>query len=164
MTVRAPRSVRHNCSFLFNRTDAGYPRRYQYSTTIRSSTSVTPWLISSSLPWIAAWRSRCSQSCAYQGGYDDRTPFHNCSPPVHRAITTPRGVRRYQWTRKRAALANIRRQPEPDPAYRPMATGFRSPIRAEADGVMLSAASKMICWSGRGRSPLHTMAAVAVSG
>ena len=42
-----------------------------------------------------------------------------------------------------------------------------SPTRAEragTGGVMLSAASKRTCWSGRGRSPFHTMAAVAVSG
>jgi hypothetical protein len=37
-------------------------------------------------------------------------------------------------------------------------------VWAGADGVMPSAASKRICWSGRGRSPFHTMAAVAVSG
>src|SRR6266550_2664363 len=31
-------------------------------------------------------------------------------------------------------------------------------------GVTLSAVSNKICWSGRGRSPFHTRAAVAVSG
>ena len=49
-------------------------------------------------------------------------------------------------------------------AYRPIAAGSCSPVLAGADGVMLSAASKRICWSGRGRSPFQTTAAVAVSG
>jgi hypothetical protein len=49
-------------------------------------------------------------------------------------------------------------------AYRPTAVSSCSPVRAGADGVMPSAASKRICWSGRGRSPFHTTAAVAVSG
>jgi hypothetical protein len=33
--------ARDHYSF-FDRTDGGYPRRYRYSATIRSSTSVTP--------------------------------------------------------------------------------------------------------------------------
>jgi hypothetical protein len=49
-------------------------------------------------------------------------------------------------------------------AYKPIAASSCSLVLAEADGVMPSAASKRTCWSGRGRSPFHTTAAVAVSG
>ena len=37
-------------------------------------------------------------------------------------------------------------------------------IWSRAGDVTPSAVSKRICWSGRGRSPLHTKDAVAVSG
>jgi|SRR5215470_2511982 len=63
-----------------------------------------------------------------------------------------------------SAPAGSYSRPWPTAAYRPIAAGSCSPVRAGDDGVMPSAASKRTCWSGRGRSPFHTTAAVAVSG